>query len=271
MRGARRLLFTDALQYHPASPRAARESPTPVVLFGGVCASPGSWAWVGLRARLTASGYNVAELDLLRPRWDLCNSSLDDIVASLRAALGGSEFGTAPLALTHGPVDTALLQYYLESWPLAGLAMVNPLPPSAGAWLAARTAAGGAAPPPPASAKAGCAAAPGALAAGLAATGAFRNKGATVVAARVLQRVVTSPLKLEPSPVPILVVGGPGSPLCSEAELRAAAAAHGVPPVVLARGGARLPAAPPAPGDAAGAAAAAELCDAVASWVEGRF
>ena len=84
------------------------------------------------------------------------------------------------------------------------------------------------------------------------------------MAARVLARMAAEPLRLEPSPVPILALGGPGDPLCSEAELRAAAAAHGVPPVVLEGGGARLPLAP-------GGAAEAELCSAIASWMARRF
>jgi hypothetical protein len=66
--------------------RAPRESPTPVILFGGVCNSPAAWGFAGVTAALTGSGFNVAELDLLRPQWDLCNSSLDGVVAALRAA-----------------------------------------------------------------------------------------------------------------------------------------------------------------------------------------
>jgi hypothetical protein len=241
-----------------------------VLLLGGVCASPQSWGFAGVTGALTSLGFNVAELDLLRPRWDLCNSPIDDIVASLRAVLDTSAFGAAPLAFAYGPVDTALLRYYLESWPLAGVVALAPLPPDVGAWIAAHSTPG--APPDPLRcAKRACEGAPTyppALAAGLAATGALRNRGATVVAARVLTRMAAAPLKLEPGAVPALVLGSPGHPLCSAEELRAAAAAHGVTPTVLGGGGARLPREPLAPGDAAGEAAAGALRGAVAEFLK---
>ena len=265
-----------ALHFHPASPFAPRESPTPVILLGGVCGPPAAWRWAGITQALTSSGFNVAELDLLRPRWRLCAAPLDDVIGGLRDALSSASFGAAPLVLAHGPVDTALAQKYLESWPLAGVVMLAPLAPGSSAVARWEAAAGGGAAAAAAAAEVSplpLAACPqqlppraSALAAALAATGAMRGKGGAAVAASVLLKLLADPVRLEPQPVPILMAAAQGGALCSEEELRAAGEAHEVQPVLLARGGGR----PLAEGGGT-EEGWAELRELVMGWVKRRF
>jgi len=124
----------------PAFAGAARESPTPIALFPGLArgslARAGGGALSGARGappiveRLTRAGFNVA-----RVRFEAVGAgagaggaaTVDELVEALHAALQAAL--AAPPAAVAPHASAVLLQKYLESWPLAGLLALDPLPP----------------------------------------------------------------------------------------------------------------------------------------------
>lgn len=128
-----------AVAVTPASPTAARESPTPVAIFGTAWHTSRAALRCGLPQALAAAGYTVALVDL--PGYGAARSmpvnwSVDDLVSDLHVALGAA-LPAAPVAIA--PHAAAVLaQKYLESYPLAGLVALAPLPPSPGACVMGR-------------------------------------------------------------------------------------------------------------------------------------
>jgi pimeloyl-ACP methyl ester carboxylesterase len=114
------------------SASAVREAPTPIIFASGLLHPASAWDdRTGLPKRLQAAGYTVGLLDL--PGYGRASAgwrstqSLDDLVDDLQRAF--SALHTAPLVIA--PDTTALLmQKYLESFALAGLVMLSPLPPN---------------------------------------------------------------------------------------------------------------------------------------------
>ena len=107
------------------------ESPTPVIIFGGPLFNPSRWNWGGVVDSLSLQGYEVYECDFLRPQWKLCKlkNPADDLADMLHSELQLARVCFPPLALSFG-LESVLLQKYLESYALAGLVMVDPMPPS---------------------------------------------------------------------------------------------------------------------------------------------
>ena len=239
-----------AVRVLAASPTAARESPTPVLLLGGLGGGGGGGgggaaatpaARLALAQHLSARGFEVALLDLdalllraLPPDTEeraggggasaaapaaasaAAAAALDAVVAALRSAL--TRALAAPPVAVAPDAAALLLHKYLESWPLAGLVAVDPLPPDArpllrrwGAPLAA--AAGG----------------------GVAADAAAVQRalpGASAPAARLVALLARDPVRLEPRPVPLRVLltrgGGAASLRGGDDEARATSRFHGL-------------------------------------------
>lgn len=123
------------------SPSAPRESPVPVALLSSPFASAGAVeAATSVAARLAAAGHTVGLVDLPgygRARALPSGWSLDDVIADLHDALVAA-LAAPPVAIAHS-ASAQLVLKYLESWPVAGLVAVAPLPPDPGAavrrWL----------------------------------------------------------------------------------------------------------------------------------------
>lgn len=186
-----------------ATSKGMRESPTPILLFGGPLFSPGTWNKIGVVQALSTRGFNVYECDLSRPQWTLCKQKPDDLVELIHEEINSARLCAPPVALTSG-MECVILQKYLESYALAGLVMVNPLPPSVSS--ACHTLLGGTSrlPKSPACDRA----APIAALAPRLATRA-RTSAAASIAAAFLLSLADAPVNLEPSPVPMLLIGPP--------------------------------------------------------------
>ena len=106
----------------------------PLAFFGSLAFPASAFHRSGVVSRLQALGFNSVLVDVhLSAAAAAGPDSLDALVAELRAALLAA-FGAAPVAVAahHAPV---LMQKYLESWPLAGLVLLDPLPPRIGPTL----------------------------------------------------------------------------------------------------------------------------------------
>jgi hypothetical protein len=197
-----------------------RESPTSLIIFSGPLQSVSPL--LPLSTSLSQRGFHVFTCDLLRPHFALCTSTVDEIVDKIHASVQEARICSPPVALTFG-LESILLQKYLESYPLAGLVMVDPLPPSPQQALHGLLRSTGSAQRLPKSAACDTAQpATAALAAALAP--AARTPVAATMAASLLLRLAKEPVNLEPSPVPLLLLGdelqGPG--------VAATAALHGI-------------------------------------------
>ncbi len=198
-----------------------RESPTSLIVFSGPLQSV--TPLLPLTAALSQVGFHIFSCDLLRPQFSLCTSTVDEIVDKIHASVQEARICSPPVALTFG-LESILLQKYLESYPLAGLVMVDPLPPSPQQALHGLLRASGGTQRLPKSAACDTAQpATAALAAALAPEA--RTQVAATMAASLLLRLAKEPVNLEPSPVPLLLLGdelrGPG--------VAATAALHGIP------------------------------------------
>lgn len=115
---------------HPAP--HARESPVPVVLLSSKWHTAESFqARSALPSLLTENGYTVGLVDL--PGYGKAQSlpaawTLDDIVRDLRATMAKG-VTAPPVVIAQGGAGV-LMQKFLEDFPLAGLIMLAPLPPS---------------------------------------------------------------------------------------------------------------------------------------------
>ncbi len=211
-----------------ACQRAPRESPTALLFLCGPLSPPAAFARAA--AALAQQGFASYSADLLRPQFALCTASPDGVVEALHAALHEARVFSPPVAIARF-AEAVVLQKYLESYPLAGAALISPLPPSLAPGLHAllRSAGGGggaAAPALPKSAACStAAAASAALAAALAPRA--RSAAAARMAAAFLLRLAQEPVNLEPQPVPLLLLQD-GSDDGGGAA--ATAALHGLPP-----------------------------------------
>lgn len=111
---------------------AARESPVPIALISSPFFPVHSLEnQTTLASTLSAAGFTVGLVDLpgfgkakaLPSAW-----TLDDVVADWHEAMVTS-LAAPPVAITHS-ATAVLVQKYLESWPVAGLVAIAPLPPT---------------------------------------------------------------------------------------------------------------------------------------------
>ena len=115
-----------------------REAPTPLVLLSGLTHSASAWVRTGLPASAAAAGWSVFTLDLpgfgAARGWPSRGSSasLDALVTDVRDALAPLRHA-APV-LVAPSLSALVAQKYLESWPLAALVAVSPLPPAPGSF-----------------------------------------------------------------------------------------------------------------------------------------
>lgn len=122
--------------FTPADPRAARESPSPVLFIG---ASDGA---ASLSRELNAAGFATLAVGTraLFSRARGGGSAVDSAVDALHAHITSMRCGAPPVAVAHG-LCAALAVAYLESWPLGGLVALSPLSPTPrktlARWLAA--------------------------------------------------------------------------------------------------------------------------------------
>ena len=121
----------------PALSSGARESPIPVVLTSGAYHDAEAWRSAGVVDALTSRGYTTILLDLpgsgraqaLPSSWD-ASAICDDV----HAALQGTKSAGLPIVVAPSFV-APLMQLYLESFALAGLVLLNPVPPDVRAYL----------------------------------------------------------------------------------------------------------------------------------------
>jgi hypothetical protein len=132
-------LLTTVRLLAPAA--GARESPTPIALFAAP--DPVPHAADAFAALLARDGFNVGLVSLpadpaadaqRSPAARPGDSPLDALIHDLHAALQGPPFVVPPLAVAFGAC-APLVQKYLETYPLAGIVLVNPLPPACGPFL----------------------------------------------------------------------------------------------------------------------------------------
>lgn len=238
------VLARAALRTRPPAAAAAREAPTPVTLLHGPWAPCTAFARLPLLADLATAGFTTGTLDL--PGYGAstaplpATATLDDVVDGARAALAAG-LPAAPVLVAHSS-GALLAQAYLESFPLAGLVLLCPPPPGTAAWL--RRVAGGAgarsdalallrsaggdevgvrrwllSPDAADDAVSACAAdAESAVVDG--GGGSDRALCGVAAGARLLELLAATPLRVEPRPVPILVVCAGRDALVSEAEVR---------------------------------------------------
>jgi hypothetical protein len=214
-----------------AAASGARESPTALLFARGPLA-PRADA-TALAAALSAGGFSCYSLDLLRPQFALCTSSVDDLVDRVHAGLQEARVCAPPVAVASFAEAFFFLKY-LESFPLAGLVLIEPLDPlsPAPALHALLRGAGAAVRLPKTDACAPAAAASStALAAALAPRA--RTPAAARVAAAFLLKLAADPVRLEPQPVPMLLLGD-----AADTGVRAAAAQHNLQPAGLLQPGA---------------------------------
>jgi pimeloyl-ACP methyl ester carboxylesterase len=120
------------LQVIPCSPTAAREAPTPIVFASGLVSTAEEWRrYLPFFTEAPSHGYTVGLLDL--PGYGLASSghdastaTLDELVDDMQATL--KKLHTAPIVIAPS-VTAVLFQKFLESFPIAGLIAVSPLPP----------------------------------------------------------------------------------------------------------------------------------------------
>ena len=116
----------------PPSPKAKRESPTPIACFGGLWNTSEIYELNGISTQLSLLGYTVGLIDIrIPPPTSFTNSPssipLDDIIDNMRTTIT-KQLGHSPVAITQFHTSI-LLQKYLESHPLSGLIMISPLSP----------------------------------------------------------------------------------------------------------------------------------------------
>lgn len=111
----------------------ARESPTPIALLSGPwCTAAALDGRLRLSAALAAHGFSVCLADL--PGYGRAQGlprdwGVDEVVEDLHGALTGALRHPTPCVIAHS-ASAVLMQHYLESFPLAALVMLAPLPPS---------------------------------------------------------------------------------------------------------------------------------------------
>ena len=177
------------------------ESPTPVVVFGGPLFFPSRWRWSGIVTSLASRGFEVYECDLVRPQRSLCTfETPDDVADMLNKEFSVARLCVPPLALSFG-MESVLLQKLLESYALAGLVMIDPMPPSIAPALHSLLDGDSMLPKSSSCDKAGPTRAIASRLAHIA-----RSPSAAVVAASFLLKLAASPVNLEPSPVPMLLI-----------------------------------------------------------------
>jgi hypothetical protein len=190
-----------------ACPRAPRESPTAILFLCGPLSPPAAFAPLALN--FSAQGYSVYACDLLRPQFALCTAHPDAVVDRVHAALAEARVYAPPLAIGRF-AEAFLLQKYLESFPLAGAALLSPLPPAPLPALQSLMRSGGGGgsgasiPKSPACGAEAAGQAAAALAAALAPRA--RSASAARMAATFLLRLAQCPVNLEPQPVPMLLL-----------------------------------------------------------------
>ena len=207
-----------------ASQRAPRESPTALLFLSGPLQAPAAFA--GAAAALAELGFASYSADLLRPQFALCTCTPDALVDRLHAALHEARVFSPPVAIA-GFAEAVVLQKYLESFPLAGAALISPLPPAPAPGLHAILRSSGA--PDAALPKSAACSTAGAASAALAAALAPRARSADAarMAAAFLLRLAQEPVNLEPQPVPMLLLQD-GS--ADGGGVAATAALHGLAP-----------------------------------------
>jgi hypothetical protein len=186
---------------------------------------------------LTALGHTVSVVDT-SPLFAR-GASIDDAVDALARALRDGGVCAPPLAVAHG-ADAVLAQKFLESFPLAGGALLSPLPPAPRAWVETLAA--------------DALSRRGAIADALRARGLARGAVRAAAGEGLLAALSLDPVRLEPQPVPLLVLRARGDAWDSDEGAAATAAAHALPPEQV------LPPATPT-----------RLRESLAAWVAARF
>lgn len=246
---------------------APRESPVSIALFHGPWHDSDIYEKSGYVDHLVKQGFNVAQINLPgavlgQESLDKSNNMLDEVVADVKENLLRHGIGTPPLAIAHSHA-AVFLQKYLEDYPLAGLIMLAPLPPSCGhatrrwmgTWgnkrgLACALSAVSShvvdgmplhpAHRNPGEASPGCttgSASPAATGAcgsistapaATACTSGSDSTGYTLLgaSAALIAKLAASPVNLEPQPVPMLVLSATDDCLLTPADIAATAEFH---------------------------------------------
>jgi len=242
----------------PPSPSAPREAPLAAALFDvGAGGGPPNALYARLEEGLTGAGFAVATVRLplgpaTVPPPGSWKEAMDDLVSDLHAALHAAGLYGAPIAIAPGSA-AVLLQKYMESWPLASLIALAPLPPAPGPTIARW---------------------PAAARADLPTAALLRFPRASYAAA--LLRSPSGVVRLEPSPVPILVgapEAGGGGQWLHEAEVRATLRLHGLEEGEVLRlgGDGALRALWGLGGEEGGRRAEEEFADRLVAWVDRRW